>query len=992
MFRFKSLYSTTTSSNNPSSTDTSGGIVDQSDELEDPLILRLNHQRQLHEEKSNRKASYGGDSEVFVGWQHTEKDPFDLESTTSSEDEISKQAEESSFTVDTKHQDGEANFLGWGAGSSSDMDESKSQELLFAELSIRGGLSESTASPAHLLHLHHQRKSGENESEIDHSSLTCSTSKHRMSPESIDENASFDFDESTSGRVSTPISSAINSGRKSACDRPTLFRCSINQDTEVSKSPLPRQDHMFRRSTTCSNQSHTDCDNRSTLRMSRRQSFSDLLSASLRNIGAENLADLIQSDDVQSQQSLQRSIKISKENIDECPRLQQLKEQSVEELHNELVRIQVQSKSNLEKSWAEAERIRQSNDELDNKISQLKAKLEKTKATASDAIHRNSPSQESCIVSTKLEVAQPISKLPIRNFSSVALNALLGSNFNVEDEQNENVRLGSKLDVNEKKPRARRRTFMGDFSSVGSAGSGVGMTLDESSERNMDVMSGFYKQCFDNQSTSGSAIICQTLSRDEWENKPHTGSNVIIDSDNVSDVRSAIDSLHSSDNAPVRDERTIFEAEAMKLKLEDLNEQLAIHNDGIMKVEAALEKQIIKIESCAAELQRCRSGEQVKKLQELEHSTVHEMADFNRCFRAIDGKLETIEAIEYEIKQVLELDKSGSRPSFKTVQLDKEELCQAQDTIADDNDRLRVLSILNDSFAFHHYQDCREKIVGNIYRIDFLEADLLHHLVQIRLLIEQVGDDDEGTQTTESSMASERRALERVFVESILPHIQLALITKNNLLVGFRENVKMLKWWNHVIDGMKCFKANGDMAPCMDFINKEPAVSLEKDVRVLGKILEVTSGYLEDIKTDVKQECRSFRSKVERAGLAFNNSSASKMSVDNSKPSAKNRSLYQSNNLMTNNLKSKILGKGRVIAEKDKLLKHQAAQLESLHTRANEEFKAQIEMLDKMQSQLTLFTRKMVEQDTLVSSLTEIHAKKTKRVLRFENMALFQGS
>jgi hypothetical protein len=305
--------------------------------------------------------------------------------------------------------------------------------------------------------------------------------------------------------------------------------------------------------------------------------------------------------------------------------------------------------------------------------------------------------------------------------------------------------------------------------------------------------------------------------------------------------------------------------------------------------------------------------------------------------------------------------------------------------VADDYDSRLVLGILNNSYAFHHYQDCRQKIVGNIHRMNFLQADLWNHLVRIRLLMEQV-EDEEGTQTTESSIASERRALERVFVEAILPHIQLAHITKNNLFVALQENVKVLKWWNHVIDGMECFKSVHDIDACVDFVSKEATLSLDKDMHVLRRIFEVTSEYLRDIESDVNKECASLRSKIERAGLSFNSSSNNDMFLTKNKLGAKHKSLFQSQN--ANRIsKCKILEKKRVVAEKDKLLKHHAVQLESLHSSSNQELTAQLELLDKMQSQLQIFSSKMIEQDSLLSSLTEAHDKKVKRVLRFQKIA-----
>ncbi len=61
---------------------------------------------------------------------------------------------------------------------------------------------------------------------------------------------------------------------------------------------------------------------------------------------------------------------------EECPRLEQLQQMTLEELKSELMTIQAQSKTNLENSWKAAERMRVENSELDQKAEGLKSKLE----------------------------------------------------------------------------------------------------------------------------------------------------------------------------------------------------------------------------------------------------------------------------------------------------------------------------------------------------------------------------------------------------------------------------------------------------------------------------------------------------------------------------------------------------------------------------------------------------------------------------------------
>ena len=1003
-----SSYNATSNRNESESTlETNGRLSDSGIEILDPLLLRLNHQRELQQEKVNRKNSAEGDNELYIGWGH-EKDPFDLESTSSEDDEEirsyhlnvkTEQHDDGGINTNAKlsqDQDSEtnANFLGWAASSGSSFDGTKSEELLVTELSIRGGLSESS-----LL-----KKTDACIPDADLSSLGCSNNIHRMSPESISEDCSIVFgDQSTdAGKTSTNASSTDTSGRLRR-SRSLVFQFSTNDSDKAPKSPL-RYDNMFRRSTTtnvlnprplfgrrpseCGGDS--DCDSRSTHRMRRRKSLSNILSTSFRSLGADNFAAsfrLTPNTDVQSQSN--RTIGRKTED-EECPRLQQLKEQSIDELHNELVRIQVQSKSNLEKSWAEAERMKQSNDDLDQKISQLKSKLEKAKAASS--AEKLSSSHDSCAASVVSELAQPIDKLNARNFSSAALNALLGNNLNGEDASN--IATKSNSDACEtKESKGRRKTFiseigtmsrnyMSDHMSFASSGSDLGMAIDDSSVRGSSVISGLYRQCFEENKGEAGSIICRTSSKDEWEHKSHTGSNIVTDADNASDIRSAIQSPRSSDS-PTLNDHTIFEVEAMKLKMQQIDEQLSANDDEIVKIKTALNKQSDEFKAYFSDIQSAKTDEPTKKLQEAESLTLVELADFNCCFRTMNSKLETIEAIAFEIKH--SLDRNTCTISFKNIQLDDTQLIHAKDQISNDSDNRRFLNILNNSTYFNHYKNCRERIIGNIFRIAFLEADVWNHLVKIRLFMDQM-DNDEGTQTTESSMASERRALERVFVDTILPHIQFAHIGEKNMLAAFRENLKSISWWNHVIDCMDSFRTYEDMIPCIDFITNDPPRLLKKEISVLRRILEVTSEHLADAEAAIKQECTTFRSKVKRAGLAFNSSSDNDMSLEDKNLSAKDKSLCQSN-VRNGNLKSKILERRRVLVEKEKLLKHHAARLQMLHESGNQELSEQMQLLDKLKGKVQVLSSKMVEYDSLVSSLAHTREKKAKRVNRFHKIA-----
>jgi hypothetical protein len=772
-------------------------------------------------------------------------------------------------------------------------------------------------------------------------------------------------------------------------------------------------------------------------RLNRRPTFLNLFSGSL-GMGVSDAGNLV-SDSIkvgcsdaqpQSQTMLQSCIKVHRrEEEEECPRLQQLKEQSVEELNNEMSKMQVQAQNNLERSWAEAERIRRNNDELDEMISSLKVKLAEAKAApTADANEGCSPSQDSFAVTSTSVITQQTEKGPPRNFSSAALSMLLGNNNDFYDENTQTVLTKIKSDppLKRKSKARRRRTFMSEFSSgfgIGalrantaidisdsSRGSDVGMSIDGYNERldtTMSQASSYLNQCYDDNdsrilhpsryddnnkskmdNTHGTSDYDYFFSPDddaEGHQKTRTAYESVAKQEKLGDMRSAIESVYSGTSFLQMEEHNIFHVEASVLIMEDLNDQLTKITEKLVQLEAAVQKQENDIKACHVDIDRVKSNEEVKRLQELESTAVIDLEDFNRCFRSLDGKLQSIESIGFDIKNTL--DENNCTFLFEEICLSGNRLLQAKDLVHHDSERLHLLEILNDALSFRQYYEARERVMANILRIEFLEADLWNHLVNIRLCIEQVGD-EEGTQTTESSMASERRALERVFIEAILPHLEFAQLIKNNALRYIQENVKVLKWWNHLINCMECSKTCHDETSCVDFIMTEPSLSLQNDVSLLERIIHVTSENLDNIKYDVKQECKSFRCKVERTGLLFN-SSSKEMSLNDNKPIAKSERTPQQSNLQ-NNVANEMLERGKVLSKKDKTLKHHAVQLETAYSSAQHEIGVQLHMLEKMHNHVQIFTSKMLEQDSILTSLKKRHARKQKKVISLKK--ILEGS
>ncbi|KAL7522176.1 hypothetical protein ACHAWX_006860 [Stephanocyclus meneghinianus] len=1046
MFRFRTLRKNS-SSDNYSREDSSSRahdeigrassniISDQDSGVDDPLLRRLNHQRRLNEEEKSRKISKNGqdfEPEVFIGWGHAEKDPFDLDSKSSDEEDQCR------HTKNVYQKENQGDFLGWGAGSFTSLDELEHEKTHVTQSSIGSGLSPTSSSriltqqrcPDEGLCLassSSQNLSEPNKVDDPNQFIKRNDNERRLSSDYNHQNLSVIVDaQSTHNEVPSPKSSVVRGMMTRVKSHSNIVLCSLDQYDETLKPPL--QSSMLDQSSHRSQGKLPPAK-----RLNRRPTFMNMLSGSL-GMGVPDAGNLVSApikvvgSDAQPQsQTMQQSCIIvqRREEEEESPRLQQLKEQTVEDLHNEMSKMQVQAQNNLERSWAEAERIRRSNDELDEMISSLKVKLAEAKAApTTEANEGASPAQDSFAVASTSIITQQTEKGPPRSFSSAALTMLLGNNNDFYDENTQTVLTKIKSDppLKRKSKARRRKTFISELSSgfgIGalrannaidishsSRGSDVGMSIDghdERSESTMSQASGYLNQCYDDIDSGsfhpsrynddnkskmvdkhGTSDYDYFLSPDDAADerqKTRTAYESVAEQEKLGDMRSAIESAYSGASYLQLEEHNIFHVEASLLIMEDLNDQLTKITEELVQIEEAVQKQEYDIKACYVDIDRVKSNEEVKKLQELESTAVLDLEDFNRCFRSLEGKLQSIESIGFNIKTTL--DENKSTYSFEEICLHENRLLQAKDLVHHDSERLYLLEILNDALSFRQYCEARERVMANILRIEFLEADLWNQLVNIRLCIEQEGD-EEGTQTTESSMASERRALERVFIESILPHVEFAQLTKINALRYMEENVKVLQWWNHLINCMECSKTCDDVTSCVDFITKEPSLSLQNDVSLLERVIHVTSENLDNIKFDVKQECKSFRCKVERAGLLFN-SSSKEMSLDDNKLIAKSERTPQQSNLQSN-VANKMIERRKVLSEKDKTLKQHAAQLKTVYANAEQEIEVQLHMLEKMHNHVQMFTSKMLEQDSLLSSLKKRHARKQKKVISLKKI------
>ena len=670
-------------------------------DIGDPLQLSLNHQRQFKLEKSIRKSlsDRKGGSDAFLGWgqdEESEDDPFDLGSNSSEEESIEINTKQ---IVLTKQKEKRDTFLGWGAGSQSSFEESctdlsKSENLVVTEHSIRGGLSYSASSDQ-------PQQMFADEDSAPHCSYEGSSRFSEVKPDaagnldrqesrvfSLDPSADGDNDDlCTKDRIPTPTRSIASGPRTVSSSQSNMLRRSLSQADEAPKSPVLRHANVFKRSiskgstgsapfrrATVDQQMPSQTDSKPTRpfrrsasveegppqrgMLKRRQSFSNLLSASLKIINgdANNLFSSMNSDSSESQDRptpIRRRVDDDNEE-EECPRLQQLKEQSTDELRSELAKLQVMAQNNLERSWAEAERIRQSNDDLDKTISILKKNLAEAKVVQGQVKHRSSLTSQSSGGMVSVETSP--TKAPSKNFSSAALNMFLGANF--YDENTPTVLTRSKSEAKSKGKPKRRPTLLSELSSFGlgmkansacdasSSTCSVGLNMDDRSQANGPIMpqaSNIYSQddssevgsgilrhisryCDDNKSQDGSthADLAQYLSGDDLS---CADSHFVTE--NVSEIRSSIESVQSGAKFLPR-EHNIFEVEASAAMVDDLNEHLSKCNEELMKVAAALHKQDADIKTCFAKIKSAKGGEQVKKLRELVKTTIHDLHDFNK--------------------------------------------------------------------------------------------------------------------------------------------------------------------------------------------------------------------------------------------------------------------------------------------------------------------------------------------------------------------------
>lgn len=150
-----------------------------------------------------------------------------------------------------------------------------------------------------------------------------------------------------------------------------------------------------------------------------------------------------------------------------------------------------------------------------------------------------------------------------------------------------------------------------------------------------------------------------------------------------------------------------------------------------------------------------------------------------------------------------------------------------------------------------------------------LECNLRKHLAAIRMLIKKEGGDDgEGTHTTESSTASERLSLERMFVEAIITH--LGSVKQNQgkpVLDALSGTVEFLRNWDPLLlpnfPPSSSESASATSTAAGPLSKSFSQVRLEKVVSTMLK----AKAELTEVKLDVLNEQAKFQAKMSRAGI-----------------------------------------------------------------------------------------------------------------------------
>lgn len=1039
-------------------------------EFDDPLMHRMQHL--VHEKQKNQQLQQAGS---FRGWGNQEKDPFDVWSSSSEDEEYhgSQQKQPSHISCDFGSEDELFRTFG-------EVTPEKRKKRRNSKPSNCDGLNQSITDETHYCPQHTQAQQQAQHDE------------HQLRPSYI-ENVTNNTESSFIHAQKHPSNDANSLSDES------FYSTSQPNDAQdmrcirlLSRSPTPSCSHSVSRHVT-----------------NERQKRKSLSSSVQRNVTRIQIY----------QKSLLTSSFCSQPE-DVCPRLQQLIQQSTEELKMELSNMQHHSKINLEKSWAEAERIRVENTKLEDRVLKLKKKLAAARAAvASGETKRQEQDQTptKCMQKKRASFdgnpsSRPSVVKPLRTISGVNDISDVRTVVGVDDEFKSNdsgsilrglkavrsipdlSKLGGDFRASfERSGNDLRSPFKmsGDFFEVltnPGDRSTINMIVDgNNSEEDCDdyggsgtkslcsVSTGFdfddsssieglsftasafssqygYNSDSGSESEARSGVFYPASGGDEKDQylKPDasqslfrkdnsadgtvtsekkkitrrpslvvlkffgndkTSDNGCDDSDiEDNDEKYKAERHPSSDSN--RSECNVFQTEARALMLEDLESELLKVNTATESIltkgqEDSLNQ--LKLETQQAETTR-REGE--SKLREKDESLQRDVKEFQSCDGALLTKLETLREVRYSLEvkiqsltkqsdanvmkdQSLATDVESYERQYLDIQTNNDSMLARVNASLEGHPSLRgneapavseevmsrfeemsrrermLIDALTDEGSSKifvglakRFQSSAQRFRDSIHDIESIEADARAFLVRIRLLAES-NENDDGTDTTDSSTASERCELERSFVESVLRQLDCAKVCHNNLLIAISQNQQVVAYWNRML--------STKAIDSLTVAHPTPPRSFVKATATLRRVLAMTKESFATIETALEHEKNTFQSKIQSAGLVSRNSSNETSTSDSCKTSMDKSDERQLKLLYPKpkreSIDEEISSATKTLSEKKSLAKEYAFTLKSMHTRAEVESKTNLQILEVMQSKIRGLLVRLSEKDALIIEL-----------------------
>lgn len=422
-----------------------------------------------------------------------------------------------------------------------------------------------------------------------------------------------------------------------------------------------------------------------------------------------------------------------------------------------------------------------------------------------------------------------------------------------------------------------------------------------------------------NAANSSKSVSGRTNERNLFARRPSLSSlfEGKYRSDGDDEDSSSSSDSSSNNNPPRRKEDRAPVAKSSILEkdneINQLTEKIRVQADDILNCEADI---LISNTKCGEDENQCKSKESIlqKEIGELEQKdsdTASKLEHFdgskrNEQERENDLKEKLANLSEDECEDDLEHQLSLYQEQYNTSQEnaisslsgllnDFEAMCipslrgELEDNVCGDiiarfddltDKEEELVKVLSDTdrltschASFQQIQKHIETAMNWQNQLGQLETDLHSYLVTITMLIKQ---DDEGTHTTESSTASERSSLERVFVEAIILHLGSVKQNQGKLILdALFKSVEFLTKWDEWL--LPDFATS---SPPPARLSSDELVTGVSTIAMLECVVGEASAELAAVKTDVLNEQAKFQAKMQSAGLSYPRPNSNAMFTD----------------------------------------------------------------------------------------------------------------